>query len=87
MGRMKDKYTDWDVDYEPNMLGKKGKKSKPRNPVVQALIDNPIRGTTKHKDKRGKKDKNYDDWKREVPPLLRRLRHNQKLAELISEGY
>lgn len=61
MGRMKDKYTDWNVDHEPNMLGKK--------------------------DKRGKKDKNYDDWKREVPPLLRRLRHNQKLAELISEGY
>ena len=84
MGRMKDKYTDWDVDYEPNMLGKKGKKSKSRNPVVQALIDNPIRGTTKHK---GKKDKNYDDWKRELPSLLRRLRHNQKLAELISQGY
>jgi hypothetical protein len=63
MGRMKDKYTDWDGDDEPNMLGKKGKKS------------------------RGKKDKNYDDWKREVPSLLRRLRHNQKLAELISQGY
>lgn len=62
MGKMKDKYTDWDD--EPNMLGKSGKKPK-----------------------RGKKDKNYDDWKREVPPLLRRLRHNQKLAELISEGY
>jgi hypothetical protein len=27
MGRMKDKYTDWDGDDEPNMLGKKGKKS------------------------------------------------------------
>ena len=63
MGRMKDKYTDWDGDDEPNMLGKEGKKS------------------------RGKKDKNYDAWKREVPPLLRRLRHNQKLAELISQGY
>ena len=63
MGRMKDKYTDWDVDHEPNMLGKKGKKFK------------------------GKKDKNYDDWKREMPSLLRRLRHNQKLAELISQGY
>ena len=61
MGRMKDKYTDWDVDHEPNMLGKKGK--------------------------RGKKDKNYDDWKREMPSLLRRLRHDQKLAELISQGY
>ena len=61
MGKMKDKYTNWDGDDEPNMLGKKSK--------------------------RGKKDKNYDDWKREVPPLLRRLRHNQKLAELISEGY
>jgi hypothetical protein len=44
MGRMKDKYTDWDGDDEPNMLGKKGKKS--RGKKRQELRRLEARGAT-----------------------------------------
>jgi len=69
-----------------NKLGKKGrpnKQNKPsqRNPVVQAMIENPIRSMKRHT------GKPRDEWTREVAPLLRRLRYNERLARLIEDGY
>jgi hypothetical protein len=69
-----------------NKLGKRDKpnkqnKPRQRNPVVQAMIENPIRSMKRHT------GKPRDEWTREVAPLLRRLRYNERLARLIEDGY
>lgn len=67
----------------PSKQNKPNKQNKPsqRNPVVQAMIENPIRSMKRHT------GKPRDEWTREVAPLLRRLRYNKRLARLIEDGY
>lgn len=38
------------------------KRSKPRNPVVKAMVENPKRGSGRHKPKRKKSEFNEKGW-------------------------